>query len=67
MHASSHSRCGRAAIIDFPPGALFMHGADHGIEAQVVLRAFAAAGLDLDGREDNWGGAMYLLVFRKPG
>ena len=58
---------GRVAIVDFPPGALFRHGADHGIEARVVLRAFAAAGLELDGREDNWGGAMYLLVFRKPG
>lgn len=57
---------GRLAIIDFPPGALFMHGADHGIDAHVVLRAFTAAGLELEGREDNWGGAMYLLAFRKP-
>ena len=58
---------GRVAIIDFPPGALFMHGADHEIDAQVVLRAFTAAGLELEGREDSWGGAMYLLVFRKAG
>ena len=57
---------GRVGIIDFPRGALIMHGADHGIEAQVVLRAFAAAGLPLEGRDDNWGGAMYLLAFRKP-
>jgi ubiquinone/menaquinone biosynthesis C-methylase UbiE len=57
---------GRVAIIDFPPGALFMHGADHGIEAQVVLRAFTAAGLELEGRDDDWGGAMYLLAFRRP-
>jgi ubiquinone/menaquinone biosynthesis C-methylase UbiE len=57
---------GRVAIIDFPPGALFMHGADHGIEEQVVRRAFTAAGLQLESREGDWGGAMYLLVFRKP-
>jgi SAM-dependent methyltransferase len=57
---------GRVAIIDFAPGTLFMHGADHGIEAQVVVRAFTAAGLELVGREDNWGGAMYLLAFGKP-
>jgi ubiquinone/menaquinone biosynthesis C-methylase UbiE len=58
---------GRVAVIDFPPGALFMHGADHGIEAKAVLHAFTAAGLELEGREDNWGGAMYLLAFRKRG
>ena len=57
---------GRVGIVDFPPGALFMHGADHGIEPQVVLHAFASAGLELESREDNWGGAMYLFVFRKP-
>jgi ubiquinone/menaquinone biosynthesis C-methylase UbiE len=57
---------GRVGVIDFPPGALFMHGADHGIDARVVLRAFTAAGLELEGREDDWGGAMYLLTFRKP-
>jgi SAM-dependent methyltransferase len=56
---------GRVAVVDFAPGMLPFHGADHGIEARAVVAAFTAAGLRLEGRDDEWGGAMYMLVFRK--
>jgi ubiquinone/menaquinone biosynthesis C-methylase UbiE len=56
---------GRVAVIDFAPGLLPFHGADHGITAQTVIDAFTAAGLRLERRDDEWGGAMYMLAFRK--
>jgi ubiquinone/menaquinone biosynthesis C-methylase UbiE len=56
---------GRLAVIDFAPGALWFHGADHGIQANEVLDVFGAAGLRLRQRIDDWGGGMFLLVFER--
>ncbi len=57
---------GRIAIIDFAPGTLWFHGADHGVAPQVVREAFAAAGWRVRAEVDNWGGGMFLLVFEGP-
>jgi ubiquinone/menaquinone biosynthesis C-methylase UbiE len=54
---------GRVAIIDFPPGALWFHGADHGVTPGTVTMAFERAGLSLSQRIDAWGGGMFLLAF----
>jgi hypothetical protein len=54
---------GRVGIIDFAPGTLWFHGADHGVQPAAVVRAFEAAGLRLHERADDWGGGMFLLVF----
>jgi ubiquinone/menaquinone biosynthesis C-methylase UbiE len=56
-------RGGRMAIIDFAPGALPHLADDHGVSPEQVMQAFAAAGLDLQSRDDHWGGRSYLLVF----
>jgi len=56
---------GRVAVIDFAPGTLWFHGADHGVRPDAVLTAFQAAGLRLRDRIDDWGGGMFLLVFEK--
>lgn len=56
---------GRIAIIDFAPGALLYLAGDHGVEPDEVVAAFASAGFEVDRRVDDWGGAMYLLVFRR--
>jgi ubiquinone/menaquinone biosynthesis C-methylase UbiE len=54
---------GRLAVIDFAAGALWFHGADHGVSPASVQRAFESAGLRLVTRDDHWGGGMFLLVF----
>jgi predicted methyltransferase len=54
---------GRIAIIDFAPGALWFHGADHGVTPDAVRDAFAAAGWRVRTADDDWGGGMFLLVF----
>ena len=56
---------GRLAVIDFPPGALWFHGRDHGVDAATATTAFQAAGLRLIARDDHWGGGMFLLVFAR--
>jgi ubiquinone/menaquinone biosynthesis C-methylase UbiE len=56
---------GRVAVIDFPPGTLWFHGADHGVQSHAVVNAFTAAGLRLRQRLDDWGGGMFLLVFER--
>jgi SAM-dependent methyltransferase len=56
---------GRVAIIDFAPGTLWFHGADHGVRPESVLTAFESAGLRLRERADDWGGGMFLLVFER--
>ena len=43
---------GRVAVIDFAPGTLWFHGADHGVRPDDVVRAFQAAGLRLRERVD---------------
>ena len=58
---------GRVAIIDFPPGALWFHGADHGVTPEAVTTAFEGAGLSLAQRIDDWGGGMFLLAFDRRG
>jgi len=54
---------GRIAIIDFAPGALWFHGADHGVSPDAVRDAFAAAGWRVRTQDDDWGGGMFLIVF----
>ena len=54
---------GRVAVIDFAPGTLWFHGADHGVRPDAVVGAFQAAGFRLAERIDDWGGGMFLLVF----
>ena len=56
---------GRVAIIDFPPGALWFHGNDHGVTPEAVTRAFEGAGLTLVHRIGDWGGGMFLLAFER--
>ena len=54
---------GRVAVIDFGPGTLWFHGANHGIEPEAVMSAFRRAGFSLACQIDNWGGGTYLLLF----
>jgi ubiquinone/menaquinone biosynthesis C-methylase UbiE len=56
---------GRVGVIDFAPGTLWFHGADHGVEADLVVRVFQAAGFRLSERLDHWGGRMFLLVLER--
>jgi ubiquinone/menaquinone biosynthesis C-methylase UbiE len=56
---------GRVAIIDFAPGTLWFHGADHGVERDAVIAAFQAAGLRLREQADDWGGGMFMVVFER--
>lgn len=56
---------GRIAVIDFPPGALWFHGADHGVSADQVRAAFWATGWRQVIRQDDWGGGTYLVVFER--
>jgi ubiquinone/menaquinone biosynthesis C-methylase UbiE len=57
---------GRIAVIDFAPGSLWFHGADHGVTPDAVQTAFIDAGCRVIQRIDNWGGGMFLLLF-EPG
>jgi ubiquinone/menaquinone biosynthesis C-methylase UbiE len=56
---------GRVGVIDFAPGTLWFHGADHGVQPDEVVRAFQAAGLRVRERIDDWGGGMFLIVFER--
>lgn len=56
---------GRVGIIDFSPGAFFHISGDHGAAPADVVAAFATAGLVPEHRIDDWGGRMYLIVFRR--
>ncbi len=58
---------GRIAVIDFPPDALWFHGADHGVSADEVADAFETAGWRQRARRDNWGGGTFLVVFERGG
>ena len=58
---------GRIAVIDFAPGSLWFHGADHGVTADTVQTAFTDAGCRLVQKIDNWGGGMFLLLFEPEG
>lgn len=54
---------GRVVVIDFAPGALWFHGADHGVTPHHVRRAFESAGFKTAGQIENWGGGMFAMVF----
>jgi ubiquinone/menaquinone biosynthesis C-methylase UbiE len=54
---------GRVAVIDFPPGSLWFHGAEHGVQPASIVTAFQTAGLKVREQVDDWGGGMYLIVF----
>lgn len=56
---------GRLVVIDFPPGGLPFHGADHGVTAAAVVAAFQAAGWSVEAQVDRWGGGMFAVAFRK--
>jgi ubiquinone/menaquinone biosynthesis C-methylase UbiE len=56
---------GRIAIIDFPPGALWFHGADHGVTADDVRAAFWEVGWRERERQQSWGGSTFLVVFER--
>lgn len=56
---------GRIAVIDFAPGTLWFHGADHGVSAEAVTAAFERAGWAERARDDAWGGGMFLRVFSR--
>jgi hypothetical protein len=46
-------------------GALWFHGADHGVSADEVRTAFEATGWRQIARRDDWGGSTYLVVFER--
>ncbi len=56
---------GRVGVLDFAPGTLWFHGADHGVQPDSVLHAFQVTGLRLRERIDDWGGGMFLFVFER--
>jgi ubiquinone/menaquinone biosynthesis C-methylase UbiE len=56
---------GRVGVIDFAPGTLWFHGANHGVQPDSVVQAFQAAGLRLRERVDDWGGGLFLMVFER--
>jgi len=56
---------GRIAVVDFPPGALWFHGTTHGVSADDVAAAFAAAGWRVRERRDDWGGGTFLVVVER--
>lgn len=56
---------GRVGIIDFPPGALWFHGGDHGVSPENVIQAFQAAGWRPAEQIENWGGGTYFLLFER--
>jgi ubiquinone/menaquinone biosynthesis C-methylase UbiE len=55
---------GRLAIIDFRPGRFLHLGGSHGITADQTIQAMSNAGFRLERRIDDWGGRLYLLLFR---
>lgn len=65
---------GRLAIVDFAPGA-FWHlpgrpaGADerrtgHGVSRRDVIDGFTAVGFRVEQEVEDWGGRMFLILFR---
>ena len=55
---------GRLAIIDFSP-ATFLHlSGGHGITPEQVIATMTAAGFHVERRIDQWGGRLFLVVFR---
>jgi hypothetical protein len=56
---------GMVAVIDFAPGSLWFHGADHGVTPEDVQRTFEGAGFAFVEGVENWGGGMFAMVFRR--
>lgn len=58
---------GRLAIIyrtDFSPGTFFHLAGAHGTTPEQAIASMTAAGFRLERRVDDWGGRLFLLVFR---
>jgi ubiquinone/menaquinone biosynthesis C-methylase UbiE len=55
---------GRLAIIDFSPGAFLHLPGNHGVTPERATTALTAAGFRLEQRIDDWGGRLFLLLFR---
>lgn len=55
---------GRLAIIDFGPGNFLHLGGSHGITPDQTIESMTKAGFRLERRIDDWGGRLYLLLFR---
>jgi ubiquinone/menaquinone biosynthesis C-methylase UbiE len=56
---------GRVAIIDFAPGSLWFHGADHGVTLENVRGVFVTAGFEVVEQIEDWGGGMFAVVFKR--
>ena len=56
---------GRAAVIDFPPGALWFHGRDHGVTSDAAIAAFTAHGWTVVARDPTWGGGMFMVLLER--
>ncbi|HSL23870.1 MAG TPA: methyltransferase domain-containing protein [Vicinamibacterales bacterium] len=52
------------AVIDFSPGAFLHLAGDHGARPDDVVTAFSRAGYTVVERVDDWGGDLYLVLFR---
>jgi SAM-dependent methyltransferase len=65
---------GVAVVIDFEPGALWLHGGKpddasprpgHGVSRQDAIREFRTAGLEPRRDIPDWSGPMWLVVFQR--
>ena len=54
---------GRVAVIDFAPGSLWFHGADHGVTPGAITAAFEQAGFVRSRPVERWGASLFLLLF----
>lgn len=55
---------GRLAIIDFAPATFFHLAGGHGVTEEHTIRLLTRAGFRLERRVDDWGGRLFLLLFR---
>lgn len=55
---------GRLAIIDFAPTTFFHLADTHGVTPEEVITTMTAAGLRMERRVDDWGGRLFLVLFR---
>ncbi len=55
---------GRLAIIDFSPGAFPFMSRTHGVTPEEAIGCMTPTGFRLDHRVDDWGGRLFLVLFR---
>lgn len=55
---------GRLAIIDFGPGTFLHLTGGHGVTPEDVVETLTSAGFHEARRIDNWGGRLFLILFR---